>query len=95
MYNADNEYLVIDPFDDQPMLTYDRMREHAWKRSKILMPLHHLPHDGRHTCATLLDNADTPKKIIQLILGHRATDITHRVYTHKTLKQLIDAINLI
>ena len=95
MYNADNEYLVIDPFDDKPMLTYDRMREHAWKRSKILMPMHHLPHDGRHTCATLLDNADTPKKIIQLILGHRAADITHRVYTHKTLKQLIDAINLI
>ena len=96
MYDTGNEYLVMDPYDGQPMLTYDRMREHAWERSEILTKhMNHLPHDGRHTCATLLDNVDTPKKIIQLILGHRAADITHRVYTHKTLQQLIDAINLI
>lgn len=96
MYDPSNEYLVIDPFDDKPMLTYERMREHAWERSDILAKhMKHLPHDGRHTCATLLDNVNTPKKIIQLILGHRSTDITHRVYTHKTLQQLIDAINLI
>jgi integrase len=55
--------------------------------------MNHLPHDCRHTCATLLANADVDKKIIQLILGHRSQDITDRVYTHKTLSQLIDAVN--
>lgn len=96
MYDPSNEYLVMDPSDDQPMLTYDRMREHAWERSEILTKhMKHLPHDGRHTCATLLDNADIAEKTIQLILGHRSANITKRVYTHKTLQQLIDAINRI
>ena len=55
----------------------------------------HLPHDGRHTCATLMYNADVPKKIKQLILGHSSQEITGKVYTHKTLAQLIEAINRI
>jgi integrase len=42
-----------------------------------------------------MDDAGVPLKTMQLILGHRSADITHRVYTHKTIQQLIDAINLI
>ena len=96
MYDPENEYLVIDPDDGQPMLTYDRMRDHAWEKSEIIMKkMNHLPHDGRHTCSTRLDNAGVAEKTAQLILGHRARNITKRVYTHKTLQQLIDAINLI
>lgn len=52
-----------------------------------------LPQDGRHTCATLIDDADIPLKIRQQILGHTSKDIINRVYTHKTIQQLIDAIN--
>ncbi|WP_367890962.1 tyrosine-type recombinase/integrase [uncultured Megasphaera sp.] len=52
-------------------------------------------HDGRHTCATLLDNAEVNDKIVKLILGHKSKDITKRVYTHKTKQQLIEAINCI
>lgn len=97
MYDKGEEYLVIDDWDGKPMLTYDRLREHAWKRSEALLSLGrpHLPHDGRHTCATLMDDAGVPLKTMQLILGHRSADITHRVYTHKTIQQLIDAINRI
>jgi integrase len=97
LYNQDNEYLVMDPKDGKPMLTYDRLREHVWEKSQALRALNkkHLPHDGRHTCATLLDDAGVNLKTTQLILGHRSANITHRVYTHKTIQQLIDAINLI
>lgn len=97
MFNEKEEYLVIDDWDGKPMLTYDRLREHAWKRSKALRSLGrpHLPHDGRHTCATLMDDAGIDLKTMQLILGHRSANITHRVYTHKTIQQLIDAINRI
>lgn len=59
------------------------------------LPAQHLPHDGRHTCASLLDNAGINLKTIQLILGHRSANITHRVYTHKTIEQLVEAINQI
>ena len=68
---------------------------HEWKMSTVPAVQNHLPHDGRHTCETLLDNARVAKKTIQLILGHAGRDIDDTVYTHKTRQQLIDAINLI
>jgi len=64
-----------------------------WNKCPLLEG--HLPHDGRHTCATLLDDADVPLKIKQLILGHSAHDVTSKVYTHKTQAQLLEAINRI
>lgn len=44
-----------------------------WNKCPLLEG--HLPHDGRHTCATLPDDADVPLKINRLILGHSAHDI--------------------
>ena len=90
-------YLLLSPRDCKPVLGYDRFREHLWNNSPVLksLPSKHTPHDGRHTCATLMDDADIPLKIKQLILGHSAQDITTRVYTHKTIQQLVDAIDRI
>lgn len=95
MYNFGGEYLAMSKKDKKPLFTYDRLRAQIWERSPILSKMAHLPHDGRHTCATLLSDADINKKTIQLILGHASKDITDRVYTHKTISQLIDAINKI
>lgn len=95
MYNPDAEYLFMDKKDGKPVATYDRLREHYWEHSPVLRTMNHLPHDGRHTCASMLDDADTPLKITQLILGHRSANVTHRVYTHKTIAQLIKAIDRI
>ena len=97
MYDKENTHLVMDKRDKKPMLNHDRLRNHVWKVSKVLasLPHKHLPHDGRHTCATLMDNAGVPLKIMQLILGHADKSITHRVYTHKTIQQLVEAINRI
>ena len=96
MYNANNEYLINDPEKGLPVKNYTKLSAIWWK-SVIIQSLstRHLLHDGRHTCATLLDNAEVPLKIRQLILGHTSQDITNRVYTHKTLQQLLDAINRI
>lgn len=97
MYNEKNEYLLIDNAKGIPVKDYMRLRQGIWNKSSVINGLEtrHLPHDGRHTCATLLDNAEVPLKIRQLILGHSSQDITNRVYTHKTLQQLLNAINQI
>jgi integrase len=76
--------LVSEPAD------YQRLRR-LWLKCPLLQG--HLPHDGRHTCATRLDNAGVDLKTQQLILGHRSASITRRVYTHKTVQQLLDAVN--
>lgn len=57
--------------------------------------MNHLPHDCRHTTATALANAGVESMLVKLILGHSNSDITERVYTHKTHKQLIEAIDKI
>lgn len=92
---------IIEEFYDQcngdflcPVHRYDRLRE-KWKMCALPVIHNHLPHDGRHTCETLLDNARVAKRTIQLILGHAGKDVDEAVYTHKTRQQLIDAINLI
>jgi integrase len=93
MYNPDNKFLVTNKGRQLP---YSTLRYH-WDLSDVLksLPNRHLPHDGRHTCASMLANAGVDLKIIQLILGHSSKSITEEVYTHKTLEQLITAINLI
>lgn len=57
--------------------------------------MNHLPHDCRHTTATALANAGVESMLVKLILGHSNSDITDRVYTHKTHKQLIEAVDKI
>lgn len=55
----------------------------------------HTTHDCRHTCATLLDNAGANPNSVRRILGHAGGDVTDRVYTHKAIRQLRKAMNLI
>lgn len=57
--------------------------------------MNHIPHECRHTFATLLDNAEINSKTKKLLLGHSSTDITEKVYTHKTIDQLKEAVNSI
>ena len=90
-YNPQNEFLLT--VDGKSFAGTHNFRRIIWNKSPLLTG--HLPHDGRHTCATLMDDADIPLKIKQLILGHSATDITSKVYTHKTQSQLLEAINRI
>ena len=91
VYDPGNEFLLT--LKSKPVSNVQSLRHNIWDKSPLLTG--HLPHDGRHTCATLMDNADIPLKIKQLILGHSSTDITSKVYTHKTQAQLLDAINRI
>lgn len=90
----ESPYLVPSPRSLTAM-DYTWFRKSIWVPAMTKLGLDHKPHDGRHTCATLMDNADINAKIQKLILGHASTDITERVYTHKTIEQLKEAINKI
>ncbi len=53
----------------------------------------HIPYETRHTFATMLDNKNINSKIKKLLLGHSSNDVTEKVYTHKTIEQLREAVN--
>lgn len=92
IYSPDNEYLLSG--DKNTFFTYSKV-VYAWKSSECPALKNHLPHDGRHTCESALDDLNTNKRIIQLIIGHAGKDVDERVYTHKTRAQLIEAIDRI
>lgn len=56
---------------------------------------HHTPHECRHTCATWLDDKGANKIAIKRILGHAIQDVTDGIYTHKNVRQLKKAIDLL
>ena len=86
-YQSDKELFVS--------MSTSNFREHRWKNSGISCLQKHTPHDGRHTCETMLNNANVNKVIIQRIIGHAGSDVDDSVYTHKTKEQLIEAINVL
>ena len=56
----------------------------------------HKPHDTRHTCISLLTEADVNPTSIKKIVGHSgAMSLTERVYTHLDIETLVEAINKI
>lgn len=55
----------------------------------------HTPHDCRHTCNTMLDNAGANRIARYIIMGHAGKDINERIYTHKDIAQLREAIEKI
>ena len=57
--------------------------------------MNHSPHDGRHTCATYLDMMNVSISTIQNILGHASNVIVSKIYIHKQLPTMIEAINRI
>ncbi len=76
-------------------LSYKNYNENIFKPLMKQLGMNHLPHDCRHTAATLLDNADANRTVVKKILGHKSSDVTERVYTHKTFAQLVETIDKI
>lgn len=90
----DGEYLINNTLSTRAKI--DNYRRTRWTPVMKNLDMNHTPHDTRHTCASLLANADTNPLVTKKILGHSgAMDLTEKVYTHLDVSILIDAINKI
>ena len=85
LYRDTDEYLFT--------ISYTTFRKHFQNIMKQLNCKHTI-HDTRHTFASLLD-AVAPPNALRSLLGHKQGDITTRVYTHKTIRELRKAIELL
>ena len=90
-YSACQYYLVEE--NGKP-LSYIMYKKRFLDVMKALQ-MSHLPHDGRHTFASLMDSAGANKQAIKLIMGHTVQDITDSVYIHKSKDELLYNIHLI
>ncbi len=91
--DSENTFLIINAKGQQ--MSYDNYYKERFLPIMGQLGMEHKPHDCRHTCATLLDNAGANKLSIKRILGHASQDVTDKVYTHKDIEELKKAIDLI
>lgn len=84
--------LIVDEKGEQ--LSYHRFRT-RFDNVMLATSCHHTPHECRHTCATLLDDAGANDTAVKRILGHASQGVTKGTYTHKSLHELKKAIDLI
>ena len=87
----EKEYLVTINGENVIVNTF---RKHFKKELKEISMVH-IPHETRHTFRTRLDNKNANKVSIDLIMGHSSGSIGERVYTHKTIEQLKETIELL
>lgn len=96
LMQTDGEYLVM-RYDDgkAKKMTYYQLTRSVWDPVMEKLGLKgYTPHYGRHTCATMLREANIEEDIRKLILGHASGDITDR-YTHHPDYMLVEAIDKI
>lgn len=60
-----------------------------------LFNMDHTPHECRHTFRSRLDTAGANSVCIDRIMGHASKGTGERIYTHKTIQELKNAIELI
>ncbi len=87
------KYLIKYKSDHPP--TLGQYRTYMYDRVMEKLQMEHLPHDGRHTFATQADASGANQYLIKRIMGHKITDITQGVYTHKDAPELVEAVNKI
>lgn len=66
-----------------------------WTSVMVELGMEHTSHDCRHTFRSGLDSAGANKVCIDMLMGHKSRDIGERVYTHKTVDELREAVNLL
>jgi integrase len=66
-----------------------------WKKIMQRINANHNVHECRHTFRSRLDSAGANKVCIDLIMGHKSNDVGERIYTHKTIQDLREAVELI
>lgn len=76
-------------------MSYRAYYDYYWKPILSELNISHRIHDTRHTFVSLMASNNIDERIIKRIVGHKGFGVTQTVYTHFTIKDLIDAVNKI
>ena len=66
-----------------------------WKDIMDTLGMKHTPHECRHAFCSRLDSAGANRKCRDMLMGHKSKEVGDRVYTHKTIEELKETIELI
>ena len=74
-------------------MKYSNYNRDKFHRIMEQLEMSHMPHDGRHTFATLMSKCQANKLCTQLIMGHSPKVLIDKTYVHKTVEDLQIEIN--
>lgn len=86
-------HYLITRSDGQPM-DYKGFR-YRYMRTMKALGMKHTIHECRHTFASILDDVGANDMCIRRMIGHVGVGVTKKVYTHKSLAQLHEAMHLL
>ena len=93
-YNTDNEFL-FQRRAKQDTDSFTRWYLTKWSEQMEKLDFHYLTHDCRHTVRSKLDAAGANKVAVDRIIGHSSNSVGEKVYTHKTVEELHEAMKLL
>lgn len=76
-------------------VSYHDYRKMFFDPTLTTLEISHVPHETRHTFRSRLDSAGGNKVSIDLLMGHASSSVGEKVYTHKTLDELRETIELL
>lgn len=92
---TDGDLLLMRYDKSKPQaVTYGHFALYHWKPLMDRFQMNYTPHYCRHTCATIMREANIAEDLRKLILGHSTGDITDR-YTHHSDQMLIEAMDMV
>ena len=91
-YNPENEFLF--PNEQGHLMTYDQYRG-RFKKVMSRIGTVHTPHEARHTFISCAKHYKMDNNLLKAIVGHKITDITEEVYTHRPYSDYEGAVSLI
>ncbi len=92
LMRQDGDMLIMrEVYGKLKSVPYAFYSQYRWTELMKKLGMEYTMHYTRHTCATLMREANIAEDIRKLILGHRNEDITDR-YTHHTDEMLLEAI---
>lgn len=89
------EFLIPVNAASRPDPRYKRYKERFFRVFDSAGLQRHLPHDTRHTTASMLHAAGVNPYEVKLILGHATADITEGIYTHVSDEKILASIEKI
>ena len=88
-----SEFIAVKPNGNR--ILYKNFMDRELKQLQEMLGIRHTPHDTRHTFITRARECGCNNLVIQRIVGHSPETITEQVYTHLTIEELREQINLV
>lgn len=90
-----SDYIFIHPKTKKPFTRQGQYMNFYNKLRKYIFTQEHTTHDARHTFISLADNSNINENTLKKIVGHSLDGVTGKVYTHKSVNELIKEVDKI